>query len=329
MTRKKASRRIRGDLLDHPAVKAWSQLQPDRVEPEGIWILKGRRQRKGAKSSAYRLEGVGPAGASVVAKRCRRATARLERTIYEQILPRLPVTALRYYGYIQGPEPGFSWLFLEDAGPERCSKVVKEHRVAAARWLGLLHSSASGVAAAAGLPERGASYHLEHLRSARCLILSNLTNPALSPEDTEILTSLVERCDLLESRWGQLQRDMATMPRTLVHGDFKRGNIRVRTDGEGIVIVPFDWEGAGRGVPAVDLGTGIPDLPTYLAILRGRWPDVDSPTVDRYVRMGTLLRCLAGAHWAARSLPYDWLDRPMAQLRQCDSCLAKSVRGLA
>src|ERR671920_221759 len=33
------------DLLEHPAVKAWNELQPDRVEPESIEILDRERTK--------------------------------------------------------------------------------------------------------------------------------------------------------------------------------------------------------------------------------------------------------------------------------------------
>ena len=60
------------NLLNHPAVVAWNQLQPKRVKPEGIQILK---QRKNKKSLVYRVVGVGPAGSAVIAKRRPRGNA--------------------------------------------------------------------------------------------------------------------------------------------------------------------------------------------------------------------------------------------------------------
>jgi len=53
------------NLLEHSAVKAWSQLQPERVEPEGIEIL-----RLKPKSAVYRLLRLGPTGSVVIAKKC-------------------------------------------------------------------------------------------------------------------------------------------------------------------------------------------------------------------------------------------------------------------
>src|SRR3990170_1030078 len=85
---------IRSNLLEHPAVKAWSELLPERIEPESVEIL---RERKG--SAIYRLEGVGLAGSVVIAKRCRQADAVIEQTIYEEVLRHLPISVIHYYGF--------------------------------------------------------------------------------------------------------------------------------------------------------------------------------------------------------------------------------------
>jgi hypothetical protein len=42
---------LRTNLHEHPAVKAWSELQPERVEPE--WIV--RVQEESKKSSLYHI----------------------------------------------------------------------------------------------------------------------------------------------------------------------------------------------------------------------------------------------------------------------------------
>ncbi len=52
------------NVLNHPAVMAWSQLQPKRVKPEGIQILKHRKHKK---SGVYRVIGVGPANVAISA----------------------------------------------------------------------------------------------------------------------------------------------------------------------------------------------------------------------------------------------------------------------
>src|SRR5439155_5712278 len=88
------------NLAEHRAVKAWSQLEPERIEPETIDILRLTRK----KSAVYRMNGVGPTGAAVIAKRCPTRTASVERLIYEAVLSRLSLPALGYYGFV--PEPG-------------------------------------------------------------------------------------------------------------------------------------------------------------------------------------------------------------------------------
>src|SRR5207245_2602292 len=84
---------IQTDLLEHPAVKAWSARQPARVEPESIHVL---REGRHTGLDVYRLTGVGPGGSTVIAKRC--PTASIERTVYEEVIPHLPITVPRYYG---------------------------------------------------------------------------------------------------------------------------------------------------------------------------------------------------------------------------------------
>jgi hypothetical protein len=75
----KALKILPSDLLEHPAVKAWSELRSERIEPERIEILK--RSNKGA---VYRLPGVGPGNPAVIAKRARQEQAVVERTIYKR-----------------------------------------------------------------------------------------------------------------------------------------------------------------------------------------------------------------------------------------------------
>src|SRR3989449_6277676 len=111
----------RGKLRCRPAVAAWRGLAQDPPDPEHIEVL-----RQGKKSATYRLVGAGPDGAPVIAQRSQMPKALIERTVYEQILPHLPVTSPRYYGF-QEDSPQFAWLFLEDVGDERYSARSEEH----------------------------------------------------------------------------------------------------------------------------------------------------------------------------------------------------------
>jgi len=125
------------DLLDRQAVRAWAAPKPVRFDPERIEILKLKN-----KSSVYRLVGVGQGGSSVVAKRCRTATTSVERMMHEEFLPRLPLPALRWYGFVEEPDDDYSWLFLEDAGAGGYLPSCAEHRALAGRWLGATHAAA-------------------------------------------------------------------------------------------------------------------------------------------------------------------------------------------
>lgn len=310
---------IRTNLPEHPAVKAWRELRPTRIVPDSVEILHERK-----KSAVYRLEGVGPGGTPVIAKRCQTPTALIERTIYEEVLPHLPIPALHYYGFIEEDDK-FCWLFLEDVGREQFSPLIEEHRALAARWLGLMHTSAAHVAAAACLPDGGPGRYMEHLRSARHTILRNLTNPGLSADDVAVLETIVSHCDVLESRWSQVEQCCEAMPPTLVHGDFTGKNLRVRTGQAGIALLPFDWECAGWGIPVTDLAQSArrsrggfsanPDVVTYWSVVRDHCPSLDLQVMQGLANCGKTFRCLAAINWAAQSLAYEWVESVMCDMR--------------
>ena len=153
------------NLLEFPVIKAWRELRPELVQPEKIEILTGRKET--ARRRACRLAGVGPEGSAVIAKRLRRAKALIEHTVYEEVLQYLPIPTLRCYGLVEEKDGEFCWLFLEDAGEERYSAFTEEHRRLAARWLGLLHTSAARVALGARLPDRGQGHYLWRLLSGQ------------------------------------------------------------------------------------------------------------------------------------------------------------------
>jgi hypothetical protein len=234
----------------------------------------------------------------------------------------LPVTALRYYGCTQ-QDGEFCWLFLEDAGRERYSPYRKEHCALAGRWLGLLHTSAARLAPAVRLPDRGPGHYLEHLRSARRMILRSLGNPALSGDDLTVLHAIVAQCDLLERRWGWVETCSEGIPSTLVHGDFRPKNVHVRRDHDGTALLPMDWETAGWGGPAPDLARL--DLQAYWTVVREYWPTLDLPAIQRLANLGKLFCRLAALNWESMSLKSDWLDGPMASIRVCHAKLSDAI----
>src|SRR2546426_1050377 len=128
-----AVRERQATLMSHPAVHAWRQLYP-HSEPHRIAPLRVRQR----KNKVYRLEGAGGAGTAVIAKRSRKADALIERTVYEEIFPRITVPSLRYYGSLEDADAEYCWLFLEDATGAKYSKLLAAERAQVARWLALL-----------------------------------------------------------------------------------------------------------------------------------------------------------------------------------------------
>jgi hypothetical protein len=314
-------------VLEHAAVKAWRELEPQRVDPCSIHALKEKDR-----SAVYRLDGVGAAGSAVIGKLNRQGGLLVERIIYEEVLPLAPWPTLHYYGFIAEPNGRDCWLFLEDAGGEVYSSHNTAHRRLAGQWLGQMHTSMAGVAAAARLPDRGPAHYLEHVRSTCATIMRYLSNPVLTRGDVSELLAIVLLLETLEARWDHVEASCAAMPRTLVHGDFQARNMRVRTSQRGLVLVPFDWELAGWGVPAPDLDQSMgADLTAYWSVVRKTWPHYEAHNIQQWATYGRLFRLLASIHWHSLELAYDWyewVDKLMYKMRFYRVSLAQVIQGL-
>jgi hypothetical protein len=337
VAKRKTLEKIHTNLREHPSVAAWNKLQPQRVEPKEIDIVK-----RGKKTNVYRLTGVGPQGSDVVAKRCRQDKALVERVIYERVLPHLPTRTLRYYGCLADAEDDCSWLFLEDAGTETYSPYIEEQRMLAARWLGLLHLTASRLPIQRLLPDRGPGFYLEELRSTRDTILQNLASPALQADDVAVLQAIVSQYNVLESRWRQVEALCNRMPQTLVHGDFTERNVHFRRLEDNAVLLPFDWEVTGWGTPAVDIAqlirfrkleqgaVYVPFTPeradwstpaidlgqfidrsvstqiaAYLSVVRPCWPWLDVQDLKQLAAIGTIFRLINSITWEQSGIVFD------------------------
>jgi len=307
-------------LMRHPAVQAWRRLYPDSV-PDRITPLRVRIR----KPTVYQLEGAGPAGVNVIAKHwSREADPRVERTVYEEVLPRLSVPSLHYYGFVADSDDESSWTFLEEATGAKYSKLLAADREQVARWLGSLHTSAAQAGTTAGLPDAGPNRYRSFLKAARDAIPAHLGNPVLSPEDVDFLEAVLAGLAELETRWSGIADICASAPTTLVHGDFNSKNMRLRQADNGTTVIVFDWDDAGWGVPAVDLAqqavpasnlSANPDLPTYRSTVQERWPHMSSETWLRLAYCGSVFRSLAALYWEARSLRTEWASMAVDNIR--------------
>jgi aminoglycoside phosphotransferase (APT) family kinase protein len=329
-----SGRVISSNLKEHPAVRAWRALGSAHLEPRIVHVLKERRKHSVGKPAVYRLSGVGSGGLDVVAKRCKMGTALVERTIYEQVLPYVPVPRLHYYGSLEEPGGGVCWLFLEDAMGHPYSAHASEHRQAAGRWLGRLHTMAECIDTTATLPDRSPDHYLHHLRSAWGTIHDGLSALTLRADDKDVLMGILSSYEQLEQNWSLLEVLCRSLPRTLVHGDFVGKNIRIQRDSRGLSVQIFDWESAGWGIPVVDLaqaqpGTGRiaanPEIQAYVAVVQGQWPALDLATVERLAHIGTIFRLLAAIGWAVTGLRSGSVRRVLDHLAVYESYLTCMV----
>jgi hypothetical protein len=316
------------ELVEHPAVKAWGRLRPERARPAGVETLRTK-----TKSVIYRLPGAGAGGSGVIAKRCLASGALVERTVYEEGLPRLPLPALRYYGFVEEGGP-WCWLFLEDAGREKFSPDSEAHRTLAGRWLARLHTSSAGLAGSPPLPDRGPRAYLGQLRSARQGLLQGLCNTALPAGGPEVLRAVVGQLDTVEAGWQALEECCAGTPATLVHGDFRRKNVYVRATPGGPALVAVDWETAGWGPPAADLALsrrGFPqvDLRAYCCLVGGHWRGLGLGAVERLALVGTVFRRLAAIHWECPRVASPWPQKAIESLEIYRRDIAQALQGLS
>jgi Phosphotransferase enzyme family len=321
--------------LERAALRAWRALQGPSATVECIEPV---RIRRNLHANVYRLVGAEPAGCAVIAKRGLLSRAHAERTIYEKLLPQAPVRTLRYYGCIEEADHPYCWLFLEDAAGEEYSAALAAHRCLAGRWLGTVHGALEHSAAAAALPDRGPDHYLQCLQITSDCLREQLTTAAASPERATLLDELARQCDIVQRGWERVEQHCSGMPRTLVHADFSYKNVRVRRGpGESLLLV-YDWESAGRGVPAVDLSqspvvaphfAGQVDLAAYWEALRDYWPRIDLTTVERWAEIGTLFRCLAALHWDTRSLRRGWALKLLKRAPFYQSVLSHILRSAA
>jgi hypothetical protein len=316
----------------HPATRAWCKLTKSQVVPDRVETIQESLGAASGQASVYRLTNIGPGKSNVIAKRCETAAASAESLIYENVLPYLPVSMLRFYGRVADDDQQFCWLLLEDAGEKAYLSEREEHRVLAGHWLGLMNISAQQLGAAATrLPDRGTGFYLERLLESREVIRKIDETGNFKHGESAVLRTAISHCDALERRWLDIERFCNRMPQTLVHGDLLAQNVRLRTGPAGNGLLMLDWEGAGWGVPAADLvqfmGKSLsPDLPTYYSVVRSSWPHLAFTDVESLAdvgRMFRLINSLDWANWGFRAIGAEWF---MEKLNWCERELAGWLR---
>ena len=157
----------------------------------------------------------------------------------------------------------------------------------------------------------------------------------MTPEYIGMLRSILAQMDALESNWEQLLNNCQSFPQTLVHGDFRPKNIYIQQHATGNRLYVIDWETAGWGIPAVDLApsrglstSAQVDMPTYFSIAREFWKDLDIPTLQYFVHVGSLFRRLTAIYWASLGLSYPWVEKPIQSMYIYQNEISQVITGL-
>jgi aminoglycoside phosphotransferase (APT) family kinase protein len=315
VSRRRPRRILDHSLDDHPAVHAWRAVEPQGVVPERIevfcdspnWLL-------------YALLGAGPAGSTVFAKRRPIAAATAERTVYERILPLVPLATPRCYGCKEEGE--FVWFLLQAVDGAPYDESNPDHLAMAGRWVAAMHLAATSLVNSTSLPEAGPERYLAHLVSGRETLRRCLRDSqVLDPAGRLTLAHIVEHLDRIEACWPQIRARCQDAPTTLIHADFRPKNVFMRRSGTGLVT--FDWETAGWGPPAPDL-TKI-DLAAYWQAVRESWGAVSFETVLEWADVGHLFQILAAINWKSTELAVDTteaLATPLVSLKVFGARLA-------
>jgi hypothetical protein len=206
----------------------------------------------------------------------------------------------------------------------------------AAEWLGAVHAATSGMRALRDrLPNHALDRYLALLRAATRAIDAGSGNAALTTGDRSALAAVRGELAQVERDWRALARRCADMPHCLVHGDFISKNVRI-CDGR---LLALDWELAGWGIPAEDLGAldqTIADLDgrdvdAYWARVRDAWPKFDRDAAAAMRNIGIVLRYLCWIQAECVALGSEWVGPTVEVLTVYGQRLrrARELSGLA
>jgi hypothetical protein len=341
------------DTTAELAVRAWearrvrSGCGPGNPPTE---IVRVKRQRRAwHKSAVYQLKGVGEGASTVVAKRCLRSTGRVEHEIYDKLLPRFPVPRLPYHGYVEEDDGRFAWLFMGDAGE---SRPTMADRGVIAEWLARVHAAAADLADEVALPDHGPGHYFSLLNSARAGLVTARAVANSAGHDCDDLEQMAGVLGHVEALWDRVVETCSKWPRTLVHSDFSRKNVRLRRIGKVTEVLVLDWETAGWGPPAADLAGvewgrsrdrlsdsvsasesetpwyGPVSLDVYAAEIGALWPHLGRADVERLSVVGAVFRIIDATCWATHQVEFGGVDKGMGRLRAYADDLLKAAPAL-
>jgi hypothetical protein len=177
--------------------------------------------------------------------------SRRELHVYRNVLRGGVLGTPALYGWRWAPAKGLLWLFLEDVGPKRLSRLGDFSLwLAAARWSARLHAAARSLPARAldPLPQADAADHAQRADELERKL------PRLPADHRDRIRSAL-------SLYRDLVARLAHVPRGLVHNEFFGKNVIIRPAPATEPVAVIDWETAAIGPAYLDL----------VSISTGRW----------------------------------------------------------
>jgi hypothetical protein len=298
---------IESNIQEQPAVKVWLKISPGNSPPKRIETL---RRWASSKPFVCRMLGIGAESTSVIAKRCKLAAGLREKMFYEEILPQLGMSGLKYYGSAQEKDE-YLWLFLEDAGGQQFSFHKPDDRRAAVAWLTNLHTSSARQGKPSNLIERGPAYYHERLTTAQDTLRLHADRDIFSATEQKIMNEALVLIGSASSNWESITLLYECLPHCVIHGDFKSKNIHLRSDPQQTSVLVFDWEYAGWGIPGIDMWRL--DEDEYLNAVKDHWPQTDTNTIRELKLLGSIFRFIDSYFWEVQRLHHP--IHPISKLK--------------
>jgi thiamine kinase-like enzyme len=192
---------------------------------------------------------------------------RRELQMYQQILSQERFGTPELFASRWDPQAGVYWLFLENVGEFRLSRMREfEFWVAGVEWAAQFHAALRGLSAAqtSFLPH----YDEAHYRHRAERLQSKL--PGLDEADRAVIGRALGHYLSAIDRFTAL-------PQGVIHGEFFAKNLVVRTAASDHKLAVVDWESAAVGPSYLDL----------VSLSAGRWSAHDRQAMwrayfDRY-----------------------------------------------
>lgn len=317
---KRSSIIVSTSMSEHPAVLAFQDVFNTRKLPSSIEPLQLKPARP---REVWRLAGCGPAGKSMIAKRCEAAEAERELNFYQRVLTKLPVLTIECYGHRTAADnPDLAWMFLEDVADDEPYSIgdPDQHRLIG-HWIAKLHTCGQCLSPEerSQMLDRGPDHFRPYVHQIISAIEEYRSNRALSERDRTVLDKIDARCEEFESNWAELALFCAQMPHGVIHGDLKCQHIFWARCPRGLVLRLIDWGVGGWGSIALDLvrflGQRVQaDAHSYLEVLREQGFVLDPEELYRLFYVGQMFVALASAKWDVDRLRYPWVLGPMSNL---------------